>query len=172
MSVLYVCVLCNVLSGWVNLSVSYGRAMTQAVSRLPPTADARVRSRVSPCGICRGQLALGQVFTRVRRFSPVNLIPPVLHYLEKLKKNWSPFCSSSSQSCTISLGCGTSVASAAGPFSTSVSYDRTRAYVCEAVNIWKVVTKYFIIIFSSSVRLCRSTCISDKSSLFIEMHPL
>ena len=37
------------------LSTIYGRAMAQAVSRLPPTADARVRSRVSPCGICGGQ---------------------------------------------------------------------------------------------------------------------
>jgi hypothetical protein len=29
--------------------------MAQAVSRRPPTAEARVRSRVSPCGICGGQ---------------------------------------------------------------------------------------------------------------------
>jgi hypothetical protein len=31
-----------------------GRAMSQAVSRRPLTAEARVRSRVSPCGICGG----------------------------------------------------------------------------------------------------------------------
>jgi hypothetical protein len=31
------------------------RAMAQAVSRRPPTAEARVRSRVSPCGTCGGQ---------------------------------------------------------------------------------------------------------------------
>jgi hypothetical protein len=29
-----------------------GRAMAQAVSRWPPTADARVRSQFGPCGIC------------------------------------------------------------------------------------------------------------------------
>ena len=29
--------------------------MAQAVSRRPPTAEARVRSGVSPCGICDGQ---------------------------------------------------------------------------------------------------------------------
>jgi hypothetical protein len=29
--------------------------MPQAVSRRPLTAEARVRSRVSPCGICGGQ---------------------------------------------------------------------------------------------------------------------
>jgi hypothetical protein len=31
--------------------------------------------------------ALGQVFPQVRGFSPVDLIPPVLHYLEKWKTN-------------------------------------------------------------------------------------
>jgi hypothetical protein len=33
------------------------------------------------------KVALGQVFPRVLRFSPVNFIPPVLHYMEKLIKN-------------------------------------------------------------------------------------
>jgi hypothetical protein len=44
-------------------------------------------------------VALGQVFPPVLRFSPVNFIPPVLHYLEKSKKK--PIVSS--QGCTISL---------------------------------------------------------------------
>jgi hypothetical protein len=60
--------------------------MAQAVSRRPLTAQARVRSRVGPCGICGRQGALGQVFSRVLRFSPVSFIPPVLHYKEKRKK--------------------------------------------------------------------------------------
>jgi hypothetical protein len=34
-------------------------------------------------GFVVDKVALGQVFPRVLRFSPVNLIPPVLHYLEK-----------------------------------------------------------------------------------------
>jgi hypothetical protein len=41
---------------------SFGRAMPQAVSRRPVTAEARVRSRVSPCGICGGQSGTGTGF--------------------------------------------------------------------------------------------------------------
>jgi hypothetical protein len=51
--------------------------MAQAVSRRPPTAEARVRSRYSPCKIYGGQSGTGTVLP------PVNFIPPVLHYLEK-----------------------------------------------------------------------------------------
>jgi hypothetical protein len=56
-----------------------GRAMAQAVSRRPLTAEARVRSRVSPCGVCGGQSGTGTVFSPSCRFSPVNFIPLVLH---------------------------------------------------------------------------------------------
>jgi hypothetical protein len=57
----------------------HGRAMAQAVSRRPLTAEARFRSRASSCGICGGQIGTGTVFPRVLRSSPVNFIPPVLH---------------------------------------------------------------------------------------------
>jgi hypothetical protein len=61
--------------------------MAQAVSRRPLTAEARVRPRVSPCGICGGQSGTGTGFSpRVLTFSPVNSIPPVLHYSEKQNK--------------------------------------------------------------------------------------
>jgi hypothetical protein len=40
-----------------------GRAMAQAVSRRPPTAETRVRFRVSPCGICDGQSGTGTGFS-------------------------------------------------------------------------------------------------------------
>jgi hypothetical protein len=63
-------------------------------------------------GFVVAKVALGQVFHRVLRFSPINFIPPVLNYLEKRKKtnhlhhrlHNKPY------------GCGVSVASAAGPF--------------------------------------------------------
>jgi len=50
--------------------------MAQAVSRQPLTAETRVRSRLSPCGICGGQIALGHDFLRVLRFSCVSSITP------------------------------------------------------------------------------------------------
>jgi hypothetical protein len=37
-------------------------------------------------GFVVDKVALGQVFPRVLLFSPVNIIPPVLYYKEKLKK--------------------------------------------------------------------------------------
>jgi hypothetical protein len=74
--------------------------MAQAVSRRPLTAEARVRSRVSPCGVCGGQSGTGTGF-----FSELSVFPCEFHstgapLLVKLgKKN----CSSSSQGCTKSL---------------------------------------------------------------------
>jgi hypothetical protein len=49
-------------------------------------------------GFLVDKVALRQVFPRVFQFSPVNFIPPVLHYKEKRKK-----LPSSSQGCTIRL---------------------------------------------------------------------
>jgi hypothetical protein len=50
-------------------------------------------------GFVVDEVALGQVFPRVLRFSPVNFIPPVLHYKEKRKKEIITFITG----CTISL---------------------------------------------------------------------
>jgi hypothetical protein len=55
--------------------------MAQAVSRYPLIAEARVLTMISRCGICGGKVALGQVFLKVIRFSPVNIISPQLHTL-------------------------------------------------------------------------------------------
>jgi hypothetical protein len=56
------------LSKLVALTGAHGHAMTQAVSRRPLTAEASVRARVSPCGICGGHVVLGQAFLLVLRF--------------------------------------------------------------------------------------------------------
>jgi hypothetical protein len=55
--------------------------MAQVVSRRPLTAEARVRARLNPCGICGGQSGTGIGFLRGLRFSPVNIIPPSLSKL-------------------------------------------------------------------------------------------
>jgi hypothetical protein len=47
----------------LNYSMRLGRAMAQAVSLRPPTAEAQVRSWVSPCGICDGQSCTGTGFS-------------------------------------------------------------------------------------------------------------
>jgi hypothetical protein len=39
------------------------RTMAQVVSRRPVTAEARVRARVNPCGICGGQSGTGTGFS-------------------------------------------------------------------------------------------------------------
>jgi hypothetical protein len=44
------------------------RAIAQAVSRRLPTATAQVRARVRSCGICGGQMELGQVFSEYYGF--------------------------------------------------------------------------------------------------------
>jgi hypothetical protein len=51
-----------------------GRAMAQAVSRRSLTAEARVRSRVSPCGVCGGQSDTGTGF-----FSELSVFPCQFH---------------------------------------------------------------------------------------------
>jgi hypothetical protein len=40
-----------------------GRAMAQAVSRRPLTAESRIRARVNPCGICDGESGTGTGFS-------------------------------------------------------------------------------------------------------------
>jgi hypothetical protein len=55
-----------------------GRAMAQAVSRRPLTAEARVRSRVGPCGIYGGQSGTGTGF-----FPSTSVFPCQFHSTEK-----------------------------------------------------------------------------------------
>jgi hypothetical protein len=63
-------------------------------------------------GFVVDKVALGQVFLRVLRFSPVSFIPPVLRYTEKLRKLIVFITGLHNKP----QGCGASVASAAGAF--------------------------------------------------------
>jgi hypothetical protein len=90
--------------------------MAQAVSRRPPTAEARFRSRISPCGICGGQSGTGSGFSRSASVFPCQFHSTSTPLLGKGQKiiiivfitglHKKP------------QGCGASVASAAGPFTT------------------------------------------------------
>jgi hypothetical protein len=70
--------------------------MAQAVSCQSLTAEARVRVRVNPCGICGGQSGSETGFSP-SSFSPVNIIPPSLSKLiyhlgdEKYVRLWQQF---------------------------------------------------------------------------------
>ena len=59
--------------------------LRQLVAGLPPRRPVFDPGSAN-VGFVVDKVALGQVFPRVLRFSPVNFIPPVLHYLEKWKK--------------------------------------------------------------------------------------
>ena len=55
--------------------------MAHVVIRLPPSAEAQDRSHASLCEIC-GILSGSDIgFLRVRGFSTVRIIPPMLHTL-------------------------------------------------------------------------------------------
>jgi hypothetical protein len=58
------------LSG--GLTLCTGRAMAQVVSRRPITAEARVRARVNPCGICCGQSGTGTELNNFRLLLLIN----------------------------------------------------------------------------------------------------
>jgi hypothetical protein len=94
--------------------------MTQAVRRRPPTAEAL--PGFDPGSVHLGfvvdKVALRQNFPRVLLFSLVNFIPPVLHYTEKRKKVIIFLFVFITGLHNKPQGCGASVASAAGPFST------------------------------------------------------
>jgi hypothetical protein len=89
--------------------------MAQAVSRRPVTAEAGVRSRVVHVGHVVDKVALGQVFIPVFRFSPVTLLHRC-SITRKNKKEKLIICITMLHN--MPQGCGASVASAAGPFST------------------------------------------------------
>jgi hypothetical protein len=97
-----------------------GRAMAQAVRRRPPTAEARVRSRLSPCGICGGQSGTGTGFSPS---DSVFITHFIIHFI-----TGAPLLGKGQKILIIFVfiigshnkpyGCSASVASAAGTFTT------------------------------------------------------
>jgi hypothetical protein len=60
-----------------RLAYGIGRTIAQVVSRRLPTGAARVRARVSLCGIYGGQSGTGIAFLQVLRFPLPIFIPPI-----------------------------------------------------------------------------------------------
>jgi hypothetical protein len=91
-----------------RLKADKGRTMAQAVSPCPLTAEARVPFWVSQCGICGGQSDTGTGF-------PLSISFHQCSITRKTKKKLINFITGLHNK---NLGCGASVASAAGPFTT------------------------------------------------------
>jgi hypothetical protein len=94
-----------------------GRAMAQAVSRRALTVEARVRSRASPCGICGGQSGTGTGFSPSTSVFPCQFHSTGALLQGKTKKLIIFITGLHNKP----LGCGASVASAAGSFKTKVT---------------------------------------------------
>jgi hypothetical protein len=73
--------------GTVQAKAKLGRAVAQAVSRRPPTAEARVRSRVSPCGIFGGQSGTVTGFSPSTSVFPCQFHSTAVPLLRKGQKN-------------------------------------------------------------------------------------
>jgi hypothetical protein len=93
--------------------------MAQAISRRPPTAEARVRSRVSPCGNFDGQSGTGTGLSPSTSVFPRQFHSTSAPLFVKIKKRLISFITGFHNK---PQGCGAFVASAAGSFTTKKKY--------------------------------------------------
>ena len=116
-------------SAKVTVRVELGRAMAQAVSRRPLTAEAWVRSRVSPCRICGRQSGTGTGFSPSTSVFRCQFHPTGVPLHGKTKKKLIIFITGLHNK---PRGCRASVASAAGPFTTKI---KEYNYTCTFLGI-------------------------------------
>jgi hypothetical protein len=89
--------------------------MAQAVNRRPVTTEARVQSRVSPCGICDGQRGTGTGFSLSTLVFPCEFHSTDAPLQGETKKTLNTFITELHNKPQV---CDVSVTSAAGPFKT------------------------------------------------------
>jgi hypothetical protein len=131
-----------------NLNASVGRAIAQAVSRRPLTVETRVRSRVSPCEICGGQSGTGIGFSPSTSVFPCQFHSTGAPLQGKTKKLFIFITGLHNKP----QGCGASVGSAAGPFTTKkcIIEGLTRAlpvccvHLLSSEFLWFHATKFCI----------------------------
>jgi hypothetical protein len=122
------------------LSLRIDRAMAQAVSRRPLTAETRLRSWVSPCGICGGQSGTGTGF-----FPSTSVFPCQFHSTDaplhgKTKKKLIIFITGLHNK---PQGCSACVVSAKGPFTTHThTKQRLRIYGMWHRLLWQKFTVF------------------------------
>jgi hypothetical protein len=121
----------NILTGGTS------SAMAHAVSYRHLTVEVLVRSRVSPCGICGGQSGTGT------GFSPEYFGFPMSVSFHRCSSTWKYgkliiFITGLHNK---PLGCGASVACAAGPFKEKVGHKEGNIDQCLSFIEWKVACK-------------------------------
>jgi hypothetical protein len=114
-------------------------------------------------GFVVDKVALGQGFPRVLQFSPVNFIPPVLHYKEKGKIKLIIFIAGLHNK---PQGCGAFVESAAGPFTTKQNTKLIQNSLQAAVDYWFISAQPPQIL---NVQRCIAPC-TDTDLIYVSVH--
>jgi hypothetical protein len=70
------------------MTIMFGRAVAQAVSRRFPTAAARVRAQIRSCGICGGQSGTGTGFLRALLFTLPYIPLTAPHSSSSIIRGW------------------------------------------------------------------------------------
>jgi hypothetical protein len=107
--------------------------MAQAVNRRTPTAEARLRSKVSPCGICDVQSCTGTGFS-----------PSTSVFLCQFHSTGAPLLRNGQKTIIIFIiglykkpqGRGASVASAGGPFTTKKRFVEPNCMMINKDEAW------------------------------------